>query len=171
MVQQCLRGSKWDPSHPCKHSLDDPAVLQRFPESWALYNLSHTCCYIHIKSRRISRCNHTEFHLEKLKDSLGICHAVICFQSIQYCRYPWGPVETWDTLKSESLKAAKECIWKNPRSKCGFVSIGTLTVVEKRHTTQQHNTVLSVSVHGKSKNLEVACASFFTILLWYKNAK
>ncbi|KAG0717717.1 Craniofacial development protein 2 [Chionoecetes opilio] len=58
---------------------------------------------LHVKSRRISRGNHTVFHLEKLKDLT--------------CAHEYA--------------AAKECIGERPRSRRGFVSTETLEKIEE----------------------------------------
>ena len=66
---------------------------------------------LHIKSRKPSRCGHTVFHLEKLKD-------LTCAQEYTVTVSNWfgvldtleDPEELWDTFKRETLEAAKECI-------------------------------------------------------------
>ncbi|KAG0716589.1 DNA repair protein RAD50 [Chionoecetes opilio] len=82
---------------------------------------------LHVKSRRISRGNHTVFHLEKLKD-LTCAHeyAVAVSNQFDVLSALGDPVELWDTFKRETLQAAKECIGERPRSRRGFVSTETL---------------------------------------------
>ena len=41
------------------------------------------------------------------------------------------PEELWDTLKRETLEAAKECIGKRPRARSGFTSLETLESIEE----------------------------------------
>ncbi|KAG0712627.1 Sodium/glucose cotransporter 4 [Chionoecetes opilio] len=78
---------------------------------------------LHVKSRRISRGNHTVFHLEKLKD-LTCAHeyAVAVSNRFDVLGALEDPVELWDTFKRETLQAAKECIGERPRSRRCFVS-------------------------------------------------
>ncbi|KAG0715480.1 Craniofacial development protein 2 [Chionoecetes opilio] len=87
---------------------------------------------LHVKSRRISRGNHTVFHLEKLKD-LTCAHeyAVAVSNRFDVLGALGDPVELWDTFKRETLQAAKECIGERPRSRRGFVSTETLEKIEE----------------------------------------
>ncbi|KAG0727408.1 Craniofacial development protein 2 [Chionoecetes opilio] len=88
---------------------------------------------LHVKSRRISRGNHTVFHLEKLKD-LTCAHeyAVAVSNRFDVLGALGDPVELWDTFKRETLQAAKECIGeRHPRSRRGFVSTETLEKIEE----------------------------------------
>ena len=87
---------------------------------------------LHIKSRKISRCHQTVFHLEKLKD-LTCAHeyAVTVSNRFSVLDALEDPVELWDTFKRESLEAAKECIGERPRSRSGFVSRETMENIEK----------------------------------------
>ena len=57
---------------------------------------------LHVKSRKPPRCNHTVFHLEKLKDGFGALDTLE------------DPEELWDTFKRETLEAVKECIGGAP---------------------------------------------------------
>ncbi|KAG0729261.1 Retrovirus-related Pol polyprotein from type-2 retrotransposable element R2DM [Chionoecetes opilio] len=87
---------------------------------------------LHVKSRRISRSNHTVFHLEKLKD-LTCAHeyAVAVSNRFDVLGALGNPVELWVTFKRETLQAAKECIGERPRSRRGFVSTETLEKIEE----------------------------------------
>ncbi|KAG0698159.1 Protein spinster [Chionoecetes opilio] len=87
---------------------------------------------LHVKSRRISRGNHTVFHLEKLKD-LTCAHeyAVAVSNRFDVLGALGDPVELWDTFKRETLQAVKECIGERPRSRRGFVSTETLEKIEE----------------------------------------
>ncbi|KAG0723374.1 Craniofacial development protein 2 [Chionoecetes opilio] len=87
---------------------------------------------LHVKSRRISRGNHTVLHLEKLKD-LTCAHeyAVAVSNQFDVLGALGDPVELWDTFKRETLQAAKDCIGERPRSRRGFVSTETLEKIEK----------------------------------------
>ncbi|KAG0730476.1 Transposon TX1 uncharacterized protein [Chionoecetes opilio] len=87
---------------------------------------------LHVKSRRISRGNHTVFHHEKLKD-LTCAHeyAVAVSNRFDVLGALGDPVELWDTFKRETLQAAKECIGERPRSRRGFVSTETLEKIEE----------------------------------------
>ena len=87
---------------------------------------------LHVKSRRIPRCDHTVFHLEKLKD-LACAHeyAVTVSNQFEVLGTLEDPVELWDTFKRETLNAAKRCIGERPRSRGGFVSAETLENIEK----------------------------------------
>ncbi|KAG0713853.1 hypothetical protein GWK47_015271 [Chionoecetes opilio] len=87
---------------------------------------------LHVKSRRISRGNHTVFHLEKLKD-LTCAHeyAVAVSNRFDVLGALGDPVELWDTFKRETLQAAKECIGERPRSRRDFVSTETLEKIEE----------------------------------------
>ncbi|KAG0722413.1 hypothetical protein GWK47_006041 [Chionoecetes opilio] len=92
---------------------------------------------LHVKSRRISRGNHTVFHLEKLKD-LTCAHeyAVAVSNRFDVLGALGDPVELWDTFKRETLQAAKECIGERPRSRRGFVSTETLEKIEESHAAR-----------------------------------
>ncbi|KAG0721870.1 Ankyrin repeat and SOCS box protein 3 [Chionoecetes opilio] len=92
---------------------------------------------LHVKSRRISRGNHTVFHLEKLKD-LTCAHeyAVAVSNRFDVLGALGDPVELWDTFKRETLQAAKECIGERPRSRRGFVSTETLEKIEESRTAR-----------------------------------
>ncbi|KAG0714738.1 hypothetical protein GWK47_013555 [Chionoecetes opilio] len=87
---------------------------------------------LHVKSRRIARGNHTMFHLEKLKD-LTCAHeyAVAVSNRFDVLGALGDPVDLWDTLKRETLQAAKECIGERPRSRRGFVSTETLEKIKE----------------------------------------
>ena len=87
---------------------------------------------LHVRKRRISRCNHTVFHLEKLKD-LACAHeyAVSVSNRFNVLSTLEDPVELWDTLKRVTLEAAHESIGVRPRSRGGFLSEGTLDNIEK----------------------------------------
>ncbi|KAG0712637.1 Adapter molecule Crk [Chionoecetes opilio] len=87
---------------------------------------------LHVKFRRISRGNHTVFHLEKLKD-LTCAHeyAVAVSNRFDVLCALGDPVELWDTFKRETLQGAKECIGERPRSRRGFVSTETLEKIEE----------------------------------------
>ncbi|KAG0710377.1 Craniofacial development protein 2 [Chionoecetes opilio] len=87
---------------------------------------------LHVKSRRISRGNHTVFHLEKLKDLTCVHeYAVAVSNRFDVLGALGDPVELWDTFKRETLQAAKECIGERPRSRRGFVSTETLEKIEE----------------------------------------
>ena len=87
---------------------------------------------LHVKSRRIPRCNHTVFHLEKLKD-LTCAHeyAVTVSNRFEVLDTLEDPVELWDTFKRETLEAARGCIGERPRSRGGFASAETLDSIEE----------------------------------------
>ena len=87
---------------------------------------------LRIKSRRLSRCNQTVFHLEKLKDL--VCaqeYAVAVSNRFNVLGSLEDPVELWDTFKRETLEAAKEYIGERPRSRSGFASEETLENIEE----------------------------------------
>ncbi|KAG0730330.1 Conserved oligomeric Golgi complex subunit 4 [Chionoecetes opilio] len=71
---------------------------------------------LHVKSRRISRGNHTVFHLEKLKD-LTCAHeyAVAVSNRFDVLGALRDPVELWDTFKRE--------IYRLPRSVLGSAEV------------------------------------------------
>ncbi|KAG0720830.1 Organic cation transporter protein [Chionoecetes opilio] len=82
--------------------------------------------------KRISRGNHTVFHLEKLKD-LTCAHeyTVAVSNRFDVLGALEDPEELWDTFKRETLQTAKECIGERPRSRHGFVSTETLEKIEE----------------------------------------
>ncbi len=86
---------------------------------------------LHMKSRRISRCDNIMFHLEKLKD-LSCAHeyAVTVSNRFNVLGTLGDTVELWDTFNRETLEAAKECTGERPRSRCGFASEETLENIE-----------------------------------------
>ncbi|KAG0715745.1 hypothetical protein GWK47_000119 [Chionoecetes opilio] len=87
---------------------------------------------LYVKSRRISRGNHTVFNLEKLKDlTCAHEHAVAVSNRFDVLGALEDLVELWDTFKCETLKAVKECIGERPRSRRGFVSTETLHSVPR----------------------------------------
>ncbi|MEL6802745.1 MAG: reverse transcriptase domain-containing protein, partial [Bacteroidota bacterium] len=87
---------------------------------------------LHVKSRRIPRCNDTAFHLEKLKDpTCAHEYAVTVSNRFNVLSTLEDPVELWDTFKRETLEAAKECIGERPRSRGGFVSEEALANIEE----------------------------------------
>lgn len=87
---------------------------------------------LHVKSRRLSRCNQPAFHLEKLKDlACAQEYAVAVSNRFNVLSSLEDPVELWDTFKRETLEAAKECIGERPRSRSGFASEETLENIEE----------------------------------------
>ncbi|KAG0712588.1 Craniofacial development protein 2 [Chionoecetes opilio] len=68
------------------------------------HRLVVTTLKLHVKSRRISRGNHTVFHLEKLKD-LTCAHeyAVAVSNRFDVLGALGDPVEPWDIFKRETL--------------------------------------------------------------------
>ena len=73
---------------------------------------------LHMKSRKPPRCNHTVFHLEKLKD-LTCAHeyAVTVSNRFGVLDTLEDPEELWHTFKLGTLEAAKECIRGPPKVK------------------------------------------------------
>ena len=92
---------------------------------------------LHVKSRKISRCDHNVFHLEKLKDS-SCAHeyAVTVTNRFEVLNALEDSVELWDTFKRETLEAAKGCAVGRPRSWAGFASAETLDSIEKSCTAR-----------------------------------
>ena len=72
---------------------------------------------LHVKSKRISRCDHNVFHLEKLKD-------LTCVHEYAETALNWFEVldaledlvELWDAFKRETLEAARGCVGGHLRS-------------------------------------------------------
>ena len=74
---------------------------------------------LHVKSRKISRCDHNVFHLEKLNDSSCVHeYAVTISDRFEVLDTLEDPMELWDTFKRETLEA-------------GFASAETLDSIEK----------------------------------------
>ena len=66
---------------------------------------------LHVKSRKPPRRNHTVFYLEKLKDlTFAQEYAVTVSNRFGVLDTIEDSEELWDTLKRETLEAAKECI-------------------------------------------------------------
>ena len=66
---------------------------------------------LHVKSRKISRCDHNVFHLEKLKD-LPCVHeyGVTVSNRFEVLDALEDPVKLWDTFKRETLETARGCV-------------------------------------------------------------
>ena len=76
---------------------------------------------LHVKSRNFPRCDHTVFHLEKLKDlTCAQEYAVTVSNYFGALDTLEDPKELWDTFKRETLEAAKECTEERLRSQNGF---------------------------------------------------
>ena len=83
------------------------------------HRLVVTTLKLHVKSRKILRCDHNVFHLERLKD-LTYAHeyAVIVSNWFEVLDALEEPVELWDTFKRETLEAARgwRMCWGDPKS-------------------------------------------------------
>ena len=91
------------------------------------YRLVVATLKLYIKSRMPLRCDHTVFHLEKLKDlTCAQEYAVTISNRFGVLDALENPEELWDIFKRETLEAAKECIGESPRSRSGFTSVETL---------------------------------------------
>ena len=87
---------------------------------------------LHVRTRMSPRCNHTVFHLERLKDlTCAQEYAVAVSNRFEVLDTLEDPVELWDTFKRETLEAAKGCIGERPRSRGGFASRETLDSIEE----------------------------------------
>ncbi len=76
---------------------------------------------LHVRSRRISRCNNPVSHIEKPKDlACAQEYAVTVSNRFEVFGTLDNRVELWDAFKRETLQAAKECIGERPRSRSGF---------------------------------------------------
>lgn len=87
---------------------------------------------IHIRSKKIPRCNSPRLHLEKLRDP--VCaqeYAVTVSNRFGVLGALEDPGELWDAFKRETLKAAEECVGQRPRSRSGVASEETLTTIEE----------------------------------------
>ncbi|KAG0729222.1 hypothetical protein GWK47_030777 [Chionoecetes opilio] len=84
---------------------------------------------LHVKSRRISRGNHSVFQLKDL--TCAHEYAVAVSNRFDVLGALGDPVELWDTFKRETLQAAKECIGERPMPRRGFVSTETLEKIEE----------------------------------------
>ena len=92
---------------------------------------------LHVKSRKISRCDHNVFHLEKLKDLLCAHeYAVTVSNQFEVLDALEDPVELWDTFKRETLEAAIGYVGGHPRSRGEFASAEMLDIIEKSGSTR-----------------------------------
>ena len=90
---------------------------------------------LHVKSRKPPRCDHTIFHLEKLKD-LTCAQEYAVSNQFGVLNTLEDAVELWGTFKRETLEAAKECIEECMRSRCGFTLVETLESIEESRTAK-----------------------------------
>ena len=87
---------------------------------------------IHIRSKKIPRCNFPRLHLEKLRDpTCAHEYAVAVSNRFGVLDALEDPEELWDTFKRETLKAAEVCIGHRPRSRSGIASEETLMAIEE----------------------------------------
>ena len=87
---------------------------------------------IHIRSKKIPRCNSPRFHLEKLGDP--VCaqeFAVAVSNRFGVLDTLEDPEEMWNTFKRETLKVTEECVGERPRSRSGVASEDTLRNIEE----------------------------------------
>ena len=76
---------------------------------------------LHVKTRKPPRCNHTVFHLEKLKDlTCAQQYAVTVSNRFGALDILEDPEKLSDSFKREALEAAKESIGERPRSRSGL---------------------------------------------------
>ena len=89
------------------------------------------------KFRKPPACDHTVFHVEKLKD-LTCAQEYLMLVSDWFCVHDAleDLVELWDTFKHETLEAAKECIGECLRSRSGFTSVEMLESTEESCTAR-----------------------------------
>ena len=87
---------------------------------------------IHVKSKKIPRCNSPRFHLEKLRDpTCAQEYAVAVSNRFEVLGALEDPGELWDAFKRETLKATEECVGERPRSRSGVASGETLEAIEE----------------------------------------
>ena len=87
---------------------------------------------IHVRSKKIPRCDFPRFHLEKLREpACAQEYAVAVSNRFEVLGTLEDPEELWDTLKRETLKATEECVGKRPRSRSGVASEETLRTIEE----------------------------------------
>ena len=104
---------------------------------------------LHVKSRKPPRCNHTMFHLEKLKDlTCAQEYAVTVSNRFRALDTLQNPEELWYTFKRETFETAKKCIGEGPRSLSGFTLVDTLESIEESRTARlagDHNQYRALS--------------------------
>ena len=87
---------------------------------------------LHVTSRKPPRCNHTVFHLEKLKDlAYGQKYVVTVSNWFEVLDTREDRVELWNTFKHGALLVAKECIREHPKSCSSFAPVETLNSIEE----------------------------------------
>ena len=108
--------------------------VYRSAEFFATYHsLVDAILTLDLNSRKISRCDHNVFHLEKLKDLTYVHeYAVTVSNWFEALDALEDPVELWDTFKHETLEIARRCVGGRPRSQDGFASAEGLESIEKR---------------------------------------
>lgn len=95
----------------------------RSVEFFATYHRFSVTGKLRIESNRLSRCNHTAFHLEKLRDSARAHeYAVTATNRVDVLGTLGDPLELWYTFKGEILEDAKKCTAERPKPRVGFVS-------------------------------------------------
>ena len=92
---------------------------------------------LHVKFKRISRCNHNVFNFEKLKDLTFVHEYTVTVSNwIKMLGALEDPVELCDTFKRKTLESTKWCIGERPRSQGGLVLVETLDNIEKSRTAR-----------------------------------
>ena len=87
---------------------------------------------IHVRSKKIPRCNSPRFHLEKLREpACAHEYAVAVSNRFGVLDTLEDPEEMWDAFKRETLKATEECVGERPRSRSGVASEETLRNIEE----------------------------------------
>ena len=121
MGQNCNENS-------CKHWVGKVSLVAKTHGMLVVATLK-----LHVKSRKISRCDHNVFHLQKLKDSsCSHEYAVTVSNQFEMLDAPEDPVELWDTFKRETLEPTRGCVGGRLRSWGGFTSAETLGSIKKR---------------------------------------
>lgn len=86
---------------------------------------------IHVRSKKMSRCRNTTFHLDKLREpTCAQEYAVAVSNRFEALSSLEDPEELWGAFKRGTLEATEECVGKRPRSRSGITSGETLETIE-----------------------------------------
>ena len=103
---------------------------------------------IHVRSKKIPRCDQSRLHLEKLREpACAQEYAVTVSNRFGVLDTLEDPEELWDSFKRETLKATEECVGQRPRSRSGVASEETLQAIEESRAARlagdldQHRTL------------------------------
>ncbi len=87
---------------------------------------------IHVRSKKVPRCNFPRFHLEKLRDP-ACAHEYVVAVSNRFGVLDTleDPKEMWNAFTRETLEATEECVGERQRSSSGVALEETLQNIEE----------------------------------------